>query len=223
MGIIKDIHGQRFGRLLVTELVDPQPGNRIWRCRCDCGNERVVKQRYLMAGGTRSCGCLIGQHKRTHGATGTPEFMAWDAMRQRCTNPKFIGFKRYGGRGISVCERWQTFEAFFADMGPRPSADHSVDREDNDGNYEPSNCRWATKVTQSNNRHSNLQLTFRGETRTAAEWERHMHLPVGIVSTRLKKPGWDLERALTTRPLPPNERRKKRVYDRNERLVDSLA
>jgi len=222
----KDITGQRFHKLVALELVEDRKGKRdrirIWRCRCDCGNEVLVKQRYLYGGEsvTKSCGCIIGRHKRTHGGTGTPEFRVWDSMRRRCAPD---GHKDYGGRGIRVCERWQKFEYFLADMGKRPSPEHSIERRDNDGNYEPENCRWATRIEQSNNRRSSLHLTFKGETRTAAEWERHLGLPVGIVSTRLKKPGWNIERALTTAPIPPKDRRRKRVYDRNERMVDSLA
>lgn len=206
----KDITGQRFHKLVALEVVEDRKGKRdrirIWRCQCDCGNEVRVAQRYLYHGEsvTKSCGCIIGKHKRTHGATNTPEFMAWVAMRQRCENPRVKAFKNYGARGISVCAHWQTFEAFLADMGPRPSPAHSIDRERNDGNYEPGNCRWATMVVQSNNRRSSLHLTLNGETRTAAEWERQVGLKAGMVSKRIGM-GWTLERALAT---APRERRR---------------
>jgi hypothetical protein len=199
----KDITGHRFQKLVALELVEVRPGKRdrvrMWRCRCDCGNEPLVAQRNLTAGNTASCGCIVGKHKRTHGATDTPEFMAWVAMRQRCENPRVKSFKDYGARGISVCLRWQTFETFLADMGQRPSSAHSIDREHNDGNYEPGNCRWATVGVQNNNRRSNLRLTFNGETKTAAEWERKIGLKTGMVSKRLAM-GWALARVLATVP-----------------------
>lgn len=194
-----DLTGRRFGRLVAVHFAGfkqyATERKRMWYCRCDCGAEFTTAGMYLMGGSTNSCGCIVGKHKRTHGATDTPEYAAWAAMKQRCENPRVKAFKDYGARGIGVCARWQAFENFLADMGTRPSPAHSIDRERNDGNYEPGNCRWATKVVQSNNRRSSLRLTFNGETRTAAEWERHFGLKTGSVSTRLGK-GWTLEEAL---------------------------
>ena len=194
----KDITGRRFHKLVALELVQEWKGKRdrvrVWRCQCDCGNEVMVKQRYLYQGEsvTKSCGCIIGKHKRTHGATGTAEFGVWSSMRARC-GPG--GHKDYAGRGIRVCERWQKFENFLADMGKRPSPLHSIERMDNDGNYEPSNCRWATVTEQSNNRRSSLRIEFNGATHTAAEWERLLGLRTGWVSTKLKK-GWPVEKVM---------------------------
>ena len=194
-----DLTGRRFGKLVAVEFVGfkqfATERKRMWRCQCDCGKEITTAAMYLNGGSTNSCGCIVGKHKRTHGATGTPEFMAWTAMKQRCENPKLKGFKDYGGRGIKVCERWQTFENFLADMGERPSPGHSVDRINNDGNYEPGNCRWATRVTQSNNRRSSLRIEFNGATHTAAEWERLLGLRTGWVSTKLKK-GWPVDKVM---------------------------
>jgi hypothetical protein len=205
----KDITGQRFHKLIALELVQEWKGKRdrvrIWRCQCDCGNEVLVKQRYLYDGAsvTKSCGCIVGKHKRTHGATGTAEFGVWSSMRARC-GPG--GHKDYAGRGISVCERWAKFENFLSDMGPRPSPLHSIERMDNDGDYEPGNCRWATDVEQSNNRRSSLRLSFRGETRTAAQWDRYCGFRPATIWKRLNA-GWTLERAITTPLLPPQLRR----------------
>ncbi len=213
----KDIAGQRFHKLVALELVEDRKGKRdrirIWRCQCDCGNEVHVAQRYLYHGEsvTKSCGCLIGQHRKTHGATGTPEYRIWDGMRRRCNDPDDARYPNYGGRGIRACPHWDKFENFLSDMGPRPSQAHSLDRyPDNDGSYEKANCRWATMREQSNNRRSNLRLEFNGETRTAAEWERHLGLRTGAVSIRLAY-GWPLARVLTTPMLPKGFQRKSAV------------
>jgi hypothetical protein len=160
----------------------------------------VVAQRNLTAGGTKSCGCIIGKHKRTHGGTGTAEFRIWDSMRRRCSDPAHPSYADYGGRGIRVCERWQDFAAFRADMGVRPSPDHSIDRfPNNDGDYEPGNCRWGTRIDQSNNRRSSRTLTINGETLTMAQWERRTGLKPGTVFKRLAQ-GWPAERAATQAP-----------------------
>ena len=154
----KDLSGQRYGRLTVVGDTGRRDdsGRVIWRCRCECGNERDAVGRDLTAGRTTSCGCKKSERAKTaattHGAKGTPEYRSWQSMLTRCTNPKYHRWDRYGGRGITVCDRWQTFENFLADMGARP-AGTSLDRFPNpDGNYEPGNCRWATRQQQRSNR-----------------------------------------------------------------------
>jgi hypothetical protein len=196
----KDITGLRSGKLVALELVAEWKGKRdrvrMWRCRCDCGNEPTVAQRNLTGGDTKSCGCIIGKHKRTHGGTGTAEFRIWDSMRRRCSDPKHPSYPDYGGRGIHVCERWQDFAAFRKDMGPRLTPDHQIERVDNDRGYEPDNCVWATRVTQSNNRRSSRRLSLNGETLTMAQWERRHGLKPGTVFKRLQQ-GWSIEDAIT--------------------------
>lgn len=152
-----ELSGQRFGRLTAVRDAGSDAANhRLWLCRCDCGQETTVSTNRLRTGNTKSCGCLYRETKTTHGATRggrpTPEFRAWVHMRRRCSDPKHPQFHDYGGRGISVCDRWQAFDAFLADMGARPSAAHSLDRIDVNGGYEPGNCRWATKDVQQHNR-----------------------------------------------------------------------
>lgn len=126
-----------------------------------------------------------------------PEYTCWGRMRQRCENPKNKSFRDYGGRGISVCARWQSFENFIADMGKRPSKNHSIERINNDGNYEPSNCRWATRAEQAINKRNNRYLTHNGETRLICEWAEITGIPRKTIITRIDQQNWNIADALT--------------------------
>lgn len=126
------------------------------------------------------------------------EYYSWRDMRRRCLSPRAINYANYGGRGIAVCERWSTFAQFLADMGPRPTPDHSVDRIDNTKGYSPENCRWATRVEQTRNRRTTCVLTHNGVSRTLIEWAQALGMTYPTLSARIHKLGWTVERALTT-------------------------
>lgn len=152
-----DIANVRFGRLIVIELLPYRANSRhaMWNCLCDCGQKIAVSSNSLKRGHTKSCGCLnlakIKERMSKHGMYGTPEYRSWIAMFSRCSNPMRKGFVNYGGRGIKICKHWKNFENFYKDMGERPVG-KSLDRKNNDGDYTPDNCRWATPKEQANNR-----------------------------------------------------------------------
>jgi hypothetical protein len=153
----KVMTGQRFNRLVAIRQVGVRHGHADWLFRCDCGAEKVIPGYRARNRNAASCGChrreQCGTMSRTHGETHSVEYTTWTSMTQRCFNPRNRAYKDYGGRGITVCERWRTsFEAFLADMGRRPAPGLSLDRIDNNHGYEPWNCRWATKFEQNNNK-----------------------------------------------------------------------
>lgn len=202
---LKDERGNRYGRLLVESLdaTNPRPC-AWWVCICDCGQMRTLRGTDLRRGKVKSCGCLKRdlQAKRLyrHGFAGTPTYASWKSMNDRCCKPATNGYDNYGGRGIKVCNRWSDANDsgvvnFVEDMGRRPRG-CTIDRIDPDGDYTPSNCRWATDKEQRNNMRT--AVTFRGETKSLTEWGRGVGISQTTMHARINKHGWSMEKALTT-------------------------
>lgn len=197
--------GMKFGRLTTLRMSGRNSsGNMEWDCLCECGTETTVVGSKLINSHTRSCGCLSVEktitRSSTHHQFGSEEYSIWGKMIQRCRNPKSTSFKDYGGRGIRVCERWEKFENFLADIGKRPSPNHSLDRFPNqNGNYEPGNVRWATDLEQGRNRRNNRILLHENRAQCLSEWAEEVGLPDSAISLRLKR-GWSVSDALT-KPL----------------------
>lgn len=189
--------GSRWGLWTIVSSA----GRGDWHCRCDCGTSSVVNGASLRIGNSGSCGCRVPEISRemgrltaTHGMTGTPEYAAWRSMKGRCHNPTDQGYGNYGARGIIVCDRWRdSFENFLADMGLRPSDNHSIDRINVNGNYEPKNCRWATTGEQSRNRRNNRWVTHQGQAMLLTDAAMAAGLPVSTVQSRMRK-GWPEDR-----------------------------
>lgn len=184
-----DLKGRRFGRLLVVSEVirgSRRDGSKPRvRCLCDCTKEKVVDIRSLLRGSTRSCGCLSSQEtarrNMKHGMCGYPEYQVWEAMWARCRS---TSQPNYGGRGIYVDAPWSDFGAFIRDMGRRPRGG-TLERVNNSQGYSPSNCVWATREAQNNNKRTNVLLTFRGETKTVAVWSKELNLRPTTVYSRV--------------------------------------
>lgn len=203
MGKKIDLTGQKFNMLTVIKelgvVKSGRSNNVVWLCQCECGNETQVQTRILKSGGVKSCGCLAKiNHPKTHNMSFTPEYACLKGIKSRCHNPKNKKWHLYGGRGIKVCERWLGKDGlvnFVADMGLRPSPDHSIDRIDTNGHYEPNNCRWATTKVQNRNKRNNNYLEYKGEVKTLTDWAEQFGISRNTVTGRLNS-GWTVEQAL---------------------------
>ena len=200
-----DISNQVFGRwTVISRAQSDEKGQAQWLCRCECGNERVMKSILLRRGISRSCGCfkhdVTVERSTRHGHSSskvvTPTYHSWVGMTQRCGNPKNSHYNIYGGRGIKIYEPWLKFANFLADMGEKPPGT-SLDRIDSDGNYEPGNCRWATPTKQARNKRNNHNLTFHGKTYSIAEWAERLGIRAATINDRLSS-GWDIDKTLST-------------------------
>jgi hypothetical protein len=212
--MIDDLIGKKFGKLEVVDRV-PKPkgksGNHVWcLCVCDCGEIVEIRGTCIRTGNTTSCGCAKTKLCKTnlkHGHAGnkggrvSPEYQAWAKMIRRCESPNDSRYYCYGARGVSVCRAWRhSFEQFLADMGKRPSNEHSLDRKSNDGDYKPSNCRWATKKQQRLNKQNSCLITCEGITKTITEWSEQTGIQRQTIKQRIDKLGWSAEKALTVVP-----------------------
>ena len=190
--------GLKFSKLTVVSSagVDKHQ-KRIWSCICECGNTTVVATTQLRLGKTQSCGCFKTEVHTIHGDHKSLEYYAWRSMRNRCKDQNTKYYGKYGGRGIKVCERWENYLHFLADMGRKPTKSHSLDRIDNDGDYTPENCRWATKSEQTKNRSTTVWLEHEGKKMLVQDWANEVGLPYTTLYARLRN-GWDVARALNT-------------------------
>lgn len=211
----QNLSGNRYGRLLVKSYAGIRPrkgesyGRHLWFCQCDCGKKIITTGENLKSGNTTSCGCAhsewVIKNKTRHGHTRgkhSREYNSHQSMKSRCYNPKNIGYHLYGGRGITVCDRWLTgsgdktgFECFLEDMGVKPTPKHSIDRIDVNGNYDPNNCRWATTEQQVCNTRRNRWVTFQGRKMTITQAIRESGVRKDLVYQRLKR-GKSMEHAL---------------------------
>lgn len=197
----KDLTGRIFGKLIVIEYAGKaSDGASLWFCRCNaCSTYKEIRAQSLMAGTSQTCGCSSITHGFTRGPKGCdkpPEYKAWSHIKGRTLNPNNAAYSDYGGRGITVCDEWkQSFPQFLKDMGPRPSKNHSVERINNNGNYEPGNCKWGTRKEQAANRRSSRLIHADGRTQTLTEWAIELKLGVGVLWSRLDR-GWSVERSL---------------------------
>ena len=211
--------GDVFGKLTVQDGPHYNTGRDAlgkpyWRCKCICGKDHWVCHGNLLNGSTQSCGCYQSERRgktlHLHGESAnsktgkkaSSEFIAWCSMRARCNNPNSTDYKNYGGRGIVVCDRWtESFSNFLEDMGRKPTAGHSLDREDVNGPYSFDNCRWATSEQQALNKANSIRLTMNGESLPIVEWSRRTGLSQDLLRKRRSK-GWSDERILTTKLFP---------------------
>ena len=202
----KDLTGLRFMHLLVLEEAgSDKNGRAMWLCKCDCGKFHKTLGKYLLSGDTTSCGCrrrkiLAETTKRqtTHRMSGTPIYTKWVSMKDRCMNPSNSEYSSYGGRGIRICDEWiNSFENFYKwAISSGYSEGMTIDRINNNGNYEPTNCRWADLKTQANNTRRNHYLTYKGETKSLAEWAEIKKINYSTLRARINTYHWTVERAL---------------------------
>lgn len=209
--------GYIFGKLKVLRFSHSDNTYAYFECVCECGEITVVTGQRLRSGNTTSCGCKrklsIKKIRTTHGLSKTEEYDIWTHMKMRCMNPKDKKYKDYGGRGIKVCDRWSGkngFENFFSDMGNKPTRGHSIDRKDNNGDYEPDNCRWATAKEQCNNTRRNVILEYNGEKHNIEQWAKKIGINPATIWSRLDK-GWDIKSSLFDPPI--------RRYDFNGKSI----
>lgn len=205
---------ERYGRWTVISKAGPKSRSGVkWIFRCDCGAERAVIRNDVLAGRSKSCGCLSREVTSTiakswtwkHGLEGQPEYRIWVDMRRRCHQPHRPDYHRYGGRGIVVCDQWRLgvgnltgFEIFYRDMGKRPSPSHTMERENNDGPYSPDNCEWALRGQQGRNRRNNHLIEIDGESVTLAEAAERFGINARTLRSRIVDGAWDPKLAVTT-------------------------
>jgi len=199
VGSLVDLKGKRFGRLVVVERAGSLLNKAVWRVSCDCGQGKIVIGSSLIKGVTRSCGCLKRDVNavvnRTHGLSYSRTYRVWAGIKGRCSCPTQTNWEHYGGRGIQMCTRWHRFENFLTDMGEAPQGS-TIERVNNNGNYEPTNCRWASMKEQCRNRKTTRLIEFAGQTLCLVDWAAKLNIAYMTLVSRLNR-GWTTEQALT--------------------------
>lgn len=200
-----DLTGQKFGKLTVTGKANSNGHHTRWNCKCDCGNECTIYATNLTRGNSKSCGCLALEKVSTHKKSNTRLYRVWAGIKRRCYNKQVTAYANYGGRGITMCDEWKNdFQAFYnwaMSTGydeNAPYGQYTIDRIDVNGNYEPSNCRWATLTEQTQNTRNNLVITHNGETKTVPQWAKIYGINKKTIYTRIYSYGWDKEKAIIT-------------------------
>ncbi len=201
----RDITGNKYNRLTAIKFShfgESKYKSRYWLFKCDCGKEKAIGKEYVTGGYTKSCGCLFLEVKTTHGSTRnrtlTGAYLSWQSLKRRCLNKHEVVYQNYGARGIKVCNRWKkSFANFLEDMGERPSREYQLDRINNNGNYEPNNCKWSTKKEQANNRRTTILINYNGETKCLMDWCKKYDLAYSTMCYRRRvNPEWSLEQEI---------------------------
>lgn len=221
----KDITGQKFGRLTVIKRVENRNSKVYYLCRCDCGNEKVVNGANIKNGTVRSCGCLhdeeatkrILSYNTTHSGSKTRLYRIWRGMKQRCYYPQALNYKNYGGRGISVCDEWRDNFSTFYDWAIANGYNDTltIDRIDVNGNYEPRNCRWATRTEQSHNKTNTKLYTYNGEVATLDIFALKYNIHKDTIKQRIERFGWSINKAIET-PLLRQKRQKVAEFEQSK-------
>lgn len=203
--------GNIYGRLIVLERNGSINNKAAWLCQCSCGNRKVVTGDSLRTGNVSSCGCYQrecrGLGNRTHGMTRTGTYRSWQEMKTRCNDPSSISYPNYGGRGITICERWTKFENFLEDMGERPEG-CSLDRKNNSAGYSKRNCRWVSRTTQNGNKRNNRVVRYKGKVMCLAAWCSRLDLPYPRTYHRVVIQGWPAKKAFETGFIKHEERKR---------------
>lgn len=185
----------KLSKLIPLNFVEKRGSHEYWKFQCSCGNVKVIRYTSYKSGITRSCGCMRIESSTKHGHRKSRTYSSWRAMKTRCNNKNYFENYLYSQRQIKICDRWNnSFENFLNDMGERPIG-KTLDRIDNNGNYEPSNCRWANPSEQSDNRRCVIKITFNNETKTLLEWSKRLMLSRSILYRRIFVDKWSIERA----------------------------
>lgn len=202
MGAKKDLTGHRFGKLVALEDIGRANGGVVWKCQCDCGSITQVRANHLVRGLVVSCGCYNREVISKHNMTNTAIYSAWQSMKNRCENPNAQEYRRYGGRGIRVCDEWSNNSEAFIEWALANGWERglSLDRIDNDGDYEPDNCRWVTMKTQGRNRSNCCYISDGDETHCLSEWAEILNEPYAKLVSRHRR-GWSDKEVLHGREL----------------------